>query len=285
MDYLLPETGNIAVDNTENNTPTFTTQPSITVLPSATPMNNNNFGKDMDYPETKQASGTVRIPVLTYHHIATLPSNMLSRDYYVSPAQFEIQMAYLKSKNYKTIAPKEFYDLLKAGKNPTQKTVMITFDDGNVDNYLNAFPILKKYNFVGVFYIPSLRSGINKARLQEMVKAGMAIEDHGATHVDLKAENVDANLRKEIVNSKLVIEAMTGKKVYSIAYPGCVYDAQAFTFIKAAGYILGFSCGKSIDHKPGNYFSLSRIHVYNDLEDFKKRLSGIWEYPAGYSSN
>ncbi|MDD3661729.1 MAG: hypothetical protein PHG63_01560 [Candidatus Dojkabacteria bacterium] len=63
-----------------------------------------------------------------------------------------------------------------------------------------------------------------------------------------------------------------GVQVCSIAYPGCVADGETFSAVSAAGYSLGFSCGRSIDHYGNSRLSLSRIHVDNELECFKRML-------------
>jgi len=243
----------------------------------------NNFGIDYDVPPEPQAANTVRIPVLTYHHIDTLP-NSNSRDYYVSPKMFDEQMKYLSDKNYRSLTPKEFYDQLKTGKNPTHKSVMITFDDGNVDNYKNAYPILLKYGFVGVFYVPSNKRGMTNSQLQEMANHGMIIDPHGKTHMMLSKVTDSGTLYQELVASKINLQNVTGQISNSFCYPGCEYNGYVTSMLASNGYLLAFSCGKSIDHKLGSRLVLSRMHVYNDMQDFKSILSGKWYYPGGYSS-
>ncbi|PJA12750.1 hypothetical protein COX64_04195 [Candidatus Dojkabacteria bacterium CG_4_10_14_0_2_um_filter_Dojkabacteria_WS6_41_15] len=260
-----------------------TVAPTLTVLPTATPtpspVNNNNFSLDYDYKPTKQAKGTVRIPILTYHHIAKMPKDKASRAYYVTPETFEKQLAYLKAKNYKVITSQQFYNQVKSGKNPKQKMVMLTFDDGNKDSYTNAFPLLKKYGFTGVFYINNKRLKISAKQLKEMSDNGMVIDSHTASHIDLKKENNQSVLNSEITSSKSVLEGITNRKVVSVSYPGCTFDTQVVNTAAKAGYKFGVSCGKSIDHRPGALFGLSRMHIYSDLENFKKRLSGYWVMP------
>jgi peptidoglycan/xylan/chitin deacetylase (PgdA/CDA1 family) len=241
-----------------------------------------NFDHDYDYPPVQQFQGTVRVPILTYHHISKLPKNMSDRSYFVSPVVFDEQMAYLEAKHYRTLTPEELYNLLLEGKNPKQKSVMITFDDGNKDNYENAFPILKKYGFVGVFYIPSSKSGISTAQLVEMVRAGMIIDSHSATHMALQTVTDDYLLQKEITSSKSIIEHMTGRTIFSFSYPGCGYSGLVISKVRMSNYLIAVTCGKSIDHTYKHRFELSRMHVYNDLENFKKRLSGIFEIPVNY---
>lgn len=238
-----------------------------------------NFDKDYDVTPAPQASGTVRIPVLTYHHLAPVPNKAGVRDYYVSPEVFEEQLKYLDEKNYKVLTPKEFYDLLMTGKNPIQKSVMLTFDDGNYDNYQYAFPLLKKYGFTAVFYVPSDRSGISRAKLREMTDAGMVIDPHGRTHMLLgKVDDADS-LYSEITVSKRNIEYMTGKTAVSFCYPGCEYNGAVIGTLRSSNYLLAFTCGRSIDHRPGNRFVLNRMHVYDDMNHFKSILSGVSYYP------
>jgi len=258
------------------------TEVVVTLTPSPTPTptpNNKNFGIEYDYKPTKQASGTVRIPILTYHHVAKLPALGSAKVYYVTPEMLDRQLAYLKKKNYRVVTSQQFYDLVKKGKNPTQKTVMLTFDDGNADNYRNAYPILKKYGYPGVFYVSSNRSGITAKQLHEMANNGMVIDSHGANHKDLRKENSQSVLNAEIITSRSVLQSMTKKTVVSFSYPGCVFDDQSVKTVINAGYKFAVSCGKSIDHRPGAMYGMSRMHVYNHFENFKKRLSGIWEIP------
>lgn len=237
-----------------------------------------NFNLDYDVVPKAQPEGTVRIPVLTYHQIAPLP-NTRGRDYYVSPTMFDMQMEYLSQKGYKTLTPKEFYDILVSGKNPEQKSVLLTFDDGNYNNYQNAFPILKKYAMTGTFYVPSHRSGIKRTQLQEMVGAGMVIDPHGKTHMLLKDVTDSDSLYQELVVSKNSLGSIKGNEVYSFCYPGCEYNGSVTSTLANNGYLIAFTCGKSIDHKMGRRFSLERMHVYEDMEHFKSILSGIAYYP------
>jgi peptidoglycan/xylan/chitin deacetylase (PgdA/CDA1 family) len=195
----------------------------------------------------------------------------------------DAQMAYLANKGYRSITPQEFYDQLATGQNPKQKLVMITFDDGGADNYTYAFPILKKYGMIGVFYVPSSRHGMTNAQLKEMSDAGMVIDPHGKTHMMLAKVTDSAVLASEIGDSKIALEHLTGKKVVSFCYPGCEYNGTVISTLKSDGYKLAFSCGKSIDHKISGSYVLSRMHVYNDMNNFKSILSGVWYYPAPYA--
>ncbi len=222
-----------------------------------------------------QAPGTVKIPVLMYHNIGSVPTrgSYNYRGLYVSPSMFEKQMKYLKSNGYKTLTPEEFYTILESGKNPEQKSVLITFDDGSRGQYKYAYPILKKLKMTATFYIISDKSPITKKELREMSKNGMVIDSHTSTHKDLKKLKGDKNFKYQLVTSKRSLEEVTGKEIVSIAYPGCVADSRTFSIVERKGYKLGFACGRSIYHTYKNRFNLSRVHIYSNMESFKRAIT------------
>jgi len=231
-----------------------------------------NFDIDYDYPPIPQTEGTVRIPILAYHHIAPVPAG--GSDLYVSPEVFDQQMAYLKAKNYRTVTPWQYYEILESGKNPTQKTVMLTFGDGNLDNYTTAFPILQKYGLTGNFYIIAGALQISAGQLQEMIAAGMTIEGHSMTHIGLGGIYDQGTLEREIVQSKHDIEAITGQQIFSFLYPNCTYNDSVISKV-GGNYAMALACGAAIDNVFTDRFHLQRIYIYDSLEGFKQRLSGI----------
>ena len=70
----------------------------------------------------------------------------------VTKDTFEKQIKFL-SNHYKLLSLEEFYGYHSNGKPLPAKTAVITFDDGWEDNYLNAFPILKKYKVPATIFL------------------------------------------------------------------------------------------------------------------------------------
>lgn len=92
------------------------------------------------------------IPVFYYHSIADNnkhPWGFLS----LPLAVFEKQMRYLSKNEFKTITITELYDIKKSGKRPPRKTVALTFDDGYLDNWVFAYPIMKKYGHKATIFV------------------------------------------------------------------------------------------------------------------------------------
>jgi peptidoglycan/xylan/chitin deacetylase (PgdA/CDA1 family) len=113
------------------------------------------------------------IPVLMYHHV-----NKVGSFINISPEMFDKQMRYLREKGYHTINSKDYLEILNGKKKISKKTVMITFDDGWLDNWVYAYPIIKKYEIKAVlFIITSLISNKNK-RLTNENKLDISLPDH-----------------------------------------------------------------------------------------------------------
>ena len=80
-----------------------------------------------------------------YHHV-----NELKDRFTIPPDDFKSQMEYLVRKNYQTLFLDELINSLKEGKD--KRKVALTFDDGYLDNWVYAYPILKKYNLKATIF-------------------------------------------------------------------------------------------------------------------------------------
>lgn len=87
------------------------------------------------------------LPVIVYHHV-----NNLGED--ITESQFEEQVRYLADAGYRTVFLSDWVigDITADGK-----TVAITFDDGFLDNWVYAYPILKKYELKATIFVTTVR--------------------------------------------------------------------------------------------------------------------------------
>jgi len=88
------------------------------------------------------------VPVLSYHRIDTKRSRMS-----VTPTKFEKHLAYLSRKGFHAASLDDLESFLKGKKQLPLRSVVITIDDGYASTYKNAFPVLKKYNFMATIFI------------------------------------------------------------------------------------------------------------------------------------
>lgn len=87
------------------------------------------------------------IPVLMYHHVSPAPGLVT-----VSPETFDAQMTQLSKAGYKSLTADQFAAFLEGRADMPSKSVMITFDDGYLDNYVYAFPVLHRLGLHAVIF-------------------------------------------------------------------------------------------------------------------------------------
>lgn len=163
------------------------------------------------------------MPVLAYHEIheesergkkiRTMgPSCSIHKNF------FSQHLFLIKQHSYETII---FSDLTKTSTDLRRK-VIITFDDGHIGNYLYAYPLLLKYGLKAVFFVTTnfieTNNMLNWRQLKEMNKYGMSIQSHGVTHTPLETLSRES-LRKELAESKRIIEDNVGIEVDTISLP------------------------------------------------------------------
>ncbi|MEW5988558.1 MAG: polysaccharide deacetylase family protein, partial [Chloroflexota bacterium] len=162
-------------------------------------------------------------------------------DLSVEPAAFREQMAYLAANGYTTI---DLYDLSLAitGKQTLPpRPVILTFDDGYRDAYENAFPILKEFGLEGTFFIATdfIDRGhpayLTWPMVEEMAAAGMRMEPHSKTHVDLYGKEHDLVVY-QVLGSLQTVEAHVGYRPRYFAYPGGTYDDQTIEVLQALDF-------------------------------------------------
>lgn len=214
------------------------------------------------------------IPVLMYHAIRDGEDN----PYIIPVAKFKEQMEYLKAEGYNTLTMDELYNYLNSNIKIPKKSIVLTFDDGYEDNYLNAYPILKKMGFKAtIFVVPSyLDKGtlfLKTDDLRVMSENGIEIESHTYNHVKLSTlsyEEQKDNLKK----AKEILEDKINKKVNFIAYPFGSYNDETFKAVKASGYKMAFTIEGRWAPKRTNALKVNRIYIgpKTRMNDFISRV-------------
>jgi peptidoglycan/xylan/chitin deacetylase (PgdA/CDA1 family) len=184
-------------------------------------------------------SYTLRVPTLMYHYISEPPedADVFRVDLSVHPAMFRAQMEYLVANGYTTI---DFYDLSLAitGKQPLPpKPVIITIDDGYRDAYVNAFPVLRDLGLTATLFIVTefvdrgYEAYLTWEMIHEMAAAGIRMEPHTKTHVDLRERSRDF-LIYQILGSQQTLAAHIGYTPRYLAYPGGRYDDEVIQVLQ-----------------------------------------------------
>ena len=211
----------------------------------------------------------IRLPILMFHHIGDAPSDAdeIRRNLTVSAADFEAMMAYLKQAGYTTVSEKQLFKTFFSAEALPAKPVMLTLDDGYLDNYLVAAPILEKYGLQATFYIVTELVGTPEYMSWEQVAAldskGMDIGSHTCAHLDL-TDLSGADLKHELTDSAASIQAHLDHPVYWLCYPAGKFDADVELYAREGGYLLATTTNPGEQQSSNDPYGLLRYRVRSD---------------------
>jgi len=230
-------------------TQTFTVTPTFTASPTPTAA------------WIHQGPDTVLVPIILYHRIDTSPINS---QYYVPPEKFDEEMKLLHDWGYTTITTELLIKAINEGADLPPRPILITFDDGHLNNYTTAFPIMQKYGFTGVLYIVANYMGtdqyMNADQIKEMAAAGWEVGSHSVNHLDLTSLDPERQ-RYEVVDSRTILEDKLGVPVLTIAYPFGISNSSVIDYAHFAGYIGGMSLGFTYDQGVSNLYTMQRRDI------------------------
>lgn len=217
----------------------------------------------------KPAQIKLSVSILMYHHIRDYndPQDKIGTNLSVAPAKLDSQLKILKDRGYQTISLSDFvsHRYNRAFWRDKSKLVILTFDDGYLDNYQNGFPILKKYGFVGVFFIITEYNDTNPGhmtleQIKEMKEAGMEFGSHTLSHPDLRNLSPE-ELKRQLEASK------QDMKVF--CYPAGKYNDDVKKAVQATGYIAAVTTHNGIANQDSDLLELPRIRITNEM-NFEK---------------
>ncbi|MBI4063953.1 MAG: polysaccharide deacetylase family protein [Elusimicrobia bacterium] len=215
------------------------------------------------------------IPVLMYHRMGVPPEESAQKSLWIGADRFRWHLDYLEKAGYQ---PVTFEDISRG--NEPRKPVIITFDDGYLNQYEIGFKILKERGLHGVFYIVTESMGkenfwhdpkaeprlkmMSESHVKEIAAAGMEIGSHALTHRRFLTFSAD-EAGREFELSKKKLDELLGKKIFSFAFPygNGENDPGLIAAAKRAGYqwIAGIHAG--IWNKNGQA-AIPRIYVRGD---------------------
>ncbi len=229
----------------------------------------------------KRGPGIVRCTILLYHHVAISP---IESRYYIHPENFALQMQALDEWGYETIPLSLLVKAINEGAELPLKPVIISFDDGRMDIYENAFPIMQEHGFTGIFYVLSGGLGdkglVGVDELQEMAEAGWEIGSHSDSHTDLSIATDDSSYR-EVVLSRKILEDALGIPIKSFAYPFGTTTDLAGKQVRVAKYESAAGLGYTDSQGPGNLYYLQRRPISWDYDLKRFAIVMGWEGPLG----
>lgn len=214
------------------------------------------------------------VPILEYHMV-----NDTEDDAYTVPSEeFAQQLHYLKEQGYTTISLLDFIKAKKGKEILPDKPIVLTFDDGYVDNYTDLLPILEKENMKATVFIITNTIGtegyLDWAQLRDMQKRNIEIGSHTANH--LPVTTLDEKQKQDELNlSKLLLEWNGINTVFFFSYPNGAYDNETEKILKDGQYLGAVTGDAGLNTFATNPYLLQRVNIPRPrlgLLEFKVRL-------------
>jgi peptidoglycan/xylan/chitin deacetylase (PgdA/CDA1 family) len=247
---------------------------------------------------TDKAQAEYTLPIIMYH--STFNSD--TGKYRITPAQLQKDLIFIKEQGFTTIMLRDVIAYKEKGRPLPKKPIMLTFDDGYTNNYLYAFPLLKKYNMkcvmsvVGALIDANYKDGVKNEthshvtyeQIREMNDSGLVeIQNHSYNLHRLKGRyglkknkgedsaSYEKMLKTDLTKLQNNLKEKTGIKCTALTFPFGGYSRETFKVMKEMGLKAGLSCNEGIN-KITRDSSLFCLHRYNrpsgisSAEYFKK---------------
>ncbi len=214
--------------------------------------------------------GTVSVlPILMYHYVREVDaaSDPTGYNLSVAPGQFAAQLDWLAEQGYTPIRMDQAIRCLHGEAGCPARPVALTFDDGYMDAYTTALPLLRQHGFVATFYIVSGFIGhegyMGWHELEALRDAGMEIGAHSLTHPDLTMLE-QAAAAVEIGQSRQQLADQLQVPITSFCYPAGKFTAATSMLVQEAGYTNATTTMQGADYS--NAYLLPRLRIDNSIE-------------------
>lgn len=212
-----------------------------------------------------------KVRVLMYHSISEHVGKEKHNKWRVKAQDFDKQMKWFYDNNWNSFTISELTKL----NNIPKKSFVVTFDDGFEDNYINAFPILQKFNFKATIYlVPNQKTNhwekentsvisnlLNEKQIFEMQNSGLIeFGSHTLSHVNLSKID-DEKLFYELKESKIEVENLTKRECNAFAYPYGKFDDKIVHAVKKNGYKNATVVKRGLFKQSDDVFTIKRIGI------------------------
>lgn len=223
------------------------------------------------------------VPVLLYHAFGAEDNR-----YVVSRAMLAQQLRVLALLRFKVRPYSEVARLLREGRLPPPRTVVLTFDDGYADNADIAAPLLERHGYPATIFLVSARLGgaadwtaepgisgrplLTAEQVAALRSRGIAAGAHTRTHADLTAAGVA--VEEEVAPSRTELESALGVPVATFAYPYGRIDDRAVAAVREAGFESACTTDPRVAQTTDDPFRVPRIEIKREdtLLQFVRKL-------------
>jgi len=216
----------------------------------------------------------MKLPILLYHKIEHVAPGSRYPKNYVTPEQFDAQLAFLRRLGYRSISFGDYLSYRKGRGRLPRRPVIITFDDGYRSNREIALPLLERHGFTATVFLVAGQIGrtnawdldepqeplLNAADIQAMQAAGVEFQSHTTSHPRLTRIPPAAAL-EELRSSRVRLAELLGRPVRVLCYPYGEHNEETKGLARDAGYEAAVIIRRRMNTDAVDLFALRRIPV------------------------
>ena len=238
------------------------------------------------------------IPVLMYHHVSNSPGLVT-----ISPKTFREQMKWIAENGWKTLTSDDLEFFYRGGRLP-RKSIMLTFDDGYLDNWLYVYPVLKEFGLKAhIFIITNLigegdvrynHLGYAHNECEQLIREGQSdlvmlrwseihemlrdeiVEFHVHTHTHTRwdykftcTKKQCEQLHEDILSSKNLLIKKTGKCSKHLCWPEGYYNYDYIITAQKLGFSYLYTTERRMNTPKNGTWQIGRIST-------KEREHSAW---------
>ncbi len=219
-----------------------------------------------------------------YHHVcppAAIPQRQSSLEgwqYCITPELFRRQLELVQRHGWRFVSLADYTAALLAGTAHKHRLASITFDDGWLDNWEFAVPVLAELKLPATIFVVSSEMAdvsadrrMSGVQLRQLADYGVAVGAHSRTHPRLTSLNA-SDLQAEVQGSRRELQDVTGTDVPFFAYPGGRFNRAVVDAVQAAGYTAACSVIGLARNDKNSLFWLYRDVFTDHCNTWRDRL-------------
>jgi peptidoglycan/xylan/chitin deacetylase (PgdA/CDA1 family) len=207
--------------------------------------------------------------ILMYHAIEKPNPNYDYQFLYVAPEKLREQVRELKEAGVQFIRASEVN-----GAGGHGRQALITLDDGFKNVFDHALPVFREFGVPAITYIVAGQIGgsnawdhhlnlqkrplMSRSEILEWLEAGLEIGAHTVNHPNL-SRIPPAEARREIFDSKKILEDLTGRAIVHFCYPHGGWTPQVRDFVEEAGFETATTCDVGCNFPDKDNLALRRL--------------------------
>ena len=241
-------------------------------------------GKVFLHSSAEDQEEPVFLPVIMYHSISSLEKS----EYNVTPEQIENDLKFLSQHGFKTVTAQELANYVFNGSTLPPKPVLITLDDGFLNNYTSLLPLLEKYDAFaivsvvgsyiearpddGSFYPYLTWDNINVMLDSKRIEIGNHTYNMHSLNTERKgtkimqgenSESYRSAVNEDISIMQQLIKENCGITPIAFAYPFGYCCKELVPVLKENGFLITLTCYERPNYIKRNADCLYELNRYN----------------------